>query len=159
MPRDFLLVGFGDVFPSKPCVKQFLTVGNTLATLDSNGRVISASILTDPIFNLGNGISLTPWDVIKGVIFGFLTKFGVERIFDAKAKTMGGGFRNGFVVGGLVGGLEKVVDEAELFTEGAQAPEPLAHAIFQGVLVQGGIAGLVNALLTLARGKNFDTNL
>ena len=155
---DMLFVGSGESIP-KPCCAglithpsgtQFITTANSIVKLNSRGNVVSFGLLTEPIAGLNFfGISIAPWDIIKGLIFGLATRFGVEPMFKAKSTKMSTGFKHGFAVGGLLGGLESVLDQtAFIIDQGVTDYTTLTHEIFQGILLQGGIAGLTNALLT-----------
>ena len=155
---DMLFVGSGESVP-KPCCMglithpsgtQFITSTNNVVGLNSLGNVISLGFWTDPIAGVNFfGIFVTPIDIIKGVIFGVATRFGVERMFKAKNTKMSTGFKNGFVVGGLIGGAEAVIDAAIApIDAGVTDYTQLTHEIFQSILLQGGIAGITNALLT-----------
>lgn len=158
MAGNLLFVGGTTDCPLKGlgATQQNLVVGDTLVKLSGGQATLKIPLLRDPIFNLGNGIYVNTWDIIKGVIFGVLTKFGVEPMFKSKSKKSKDAFKNGFVVGGAIGGLESAMDGVESVvhdtTEGL-VPDTtdLTHNLFQGVLVQGAVAGLTNALLTWAK--------
>lgn len=160
MANDYLMVGGPVNCPhaGENAVKQIMIAGAGYATLNGQGRVLSfgaTDVLYQRLFDFGYGIYMAPWDIIKGVIYGVGTK-GVEMLFKYKDRSLAKSFRNGFVTGGLLGGTEKVLDRSmelasgQTMYQGETTANALQHETFQGVLVQGGIAGLVNLLLTWA---------
>lgn len=155
---DMLFVGSGESIP-KPCCAglithpsgtQFITSTNNVVGLSSQGNVVSLGFWTDPIAGVNFfGIAVTPIDIIKGVVFGLATRFAVQPLLKAPKPTkMSVGFKNGFVVGGLIGGAEAVMDTVGAYADaGITDYSRLTNDVFS-ILLQGGIAGLTNALLT-----------
>lgn len=102
------------------------------------------------LYVLWNGISFAPVDLFKGIIFGLVSKLVCDGL-DVSIKDATDGFLKGFVLSGIMGGLEDFVDSitgtALNFPQGGIPPgtESIIHEIFQSILLQGIIGGAVVA--------------
>lgn len=153
MARDILFVGGTTDCPLRGvgATEQSLVVGNKVVRV-AGGQAVTLGLISDNFIDFGYGISLSIKDVLKGIVLGVLTKVGIEPMFKAKARKAKTAFKNGFIVGGVVGGLEDVIDAGVGVVENEPMDvTPLTKELFQSILVQGGIAGLTNALLTWAK--------
>ena len=156
---DMLFVGSGESVPCKPCVRglidhpsgtQFITSTNKVVGLSYQGTIVSLGFWTDPIAGIDFfGVAVTPIDIVKGIVFGIATRFAVQPLLKVeKPRKMSTGFKNGFIVGGLIGGAESMMDTMGAYADaGITDYSRLTGDVFS-ILLQGGIAGITNALLT-----------
>jgi len=97
--------------------------------------------------------SINLWDVIKGVIYGFVS-YGLLGISGGTKGKVGEVALRGFLVGGSIGGLEEILDEALYYAYGRdwegvprENINSVIHEIFQGFIVDGAISALIVAIL------------
>ncbi|MFQ5621625.1 MAG: hypothetical protein ACE5FT_07360, partial [Candidatus Nanoarchaeia archaeon] len=138
---------------------QYLAVGQNLVRVETTqGGAIAAPVggPIDPLLytyigDYASGLFFSPWDIIKGIVLGVITK-GAEKAMDVKYNRKGKytkALRNGFIVGGVAGGFEGIVDNVAFLINGrAIEIRDITHEAFQGILIQGLIAGLTNVALT-----------
>lgn len=94
-----------------------------------------------------DGISFAPWDIIKGLAIGLAT-YGISDWIGITFKDDADAIKKGFVVGGVIGGLEELLDAAFSVMLGTRwgcgtgTMEGIIHELFQSVFLNGLISGL-----------------
>lgn len=96
------------------------------------------------VYRIYDGISVSPWDLIKAPILGLLTNFAISTT-GIKVKDATDGFLKGFIFGGAIAGFEDLADSLVKVAYGLEDPEWTVHEIFQGILLQGIISGAIVA--------------
>lgn len=103
-----------------------------------------------------DGIFFTPWDIIKGILFG-VASYGVCEYMGIPIEKTKDAFIKGFILGGYIGGLEEVLDAiisnmvGENVGAGTPTIDSVVHELFQSMLLNGIIAGTIMALIKKIR--------
>jgi len=99
-----------------------------------------------------DGISFSGWDIIKGIVLGLVT-YGVSDWLGIKFEDDVDALTKGFVAGGVIGGLEEVLDSAFSVMLGTRwgcgtgTIDSLVHELFQSVFLNGLLSGITVAAL------------
>jgi hypothetical protein len=104
----------------------------------------------DRLFDFGNGVYVTVWDLVKGLCAGATTK-GVEALFKVRPN-MQAAFAHGFIVGGAVQSEVLLLDNTFNYAVGNVGVDAVIHALTY-LLFTGAVAGLTNLGLTLVLAK------
>jgi len=105
-------------------------------------------------YEIWNGISFAPIDLLKGVIAG-LASYSIFLLTEINIKDVADAFLKGFALSGIMGGLEDVMDgltaTALNYPQGGLQPGTytIIHEIFQSMLLQGLIGGAVAAGMSM----------
>lgn len=97
--------------------------------------------------------SINFWDVIKGVVYGFVS-YGLLSISGGTKGKVGEVALRSFLLGGTIAGLEDALDESLYYAYGRdwegvprENINSIIHEIFQGFIVDGAMSALIGAIL------------